>query len=69
MPIISKYTNEQFESMMNEIKVLLENRSVSPELSLMLLGNLATHILNQDIAPSQRKTMAENFAKALISSV
>jgi uncharacterized protein YejL (UPF0352 family) len=35
----------------------------------MIAGNIATNVLNQDIAASQRKAIAEKFAEALVSSV
>ncbi|TOJ03360.1 DUF1414 domain-containing protein, partial [Vibrio parahaemolyticus] len=41
----------------------------SPELTLMIAGNIATNVLNQRVATSQRKLIAEKFAQALMSSL
>ena len=35
----------------------------------MIAGNIATNVLNQNVAASQRKAIAEKFAQALISSI
>ncbi|WP_308569343.1 DUF1414 domain-containing protein, partial [uncultured Providencia sp.] len=39
------------------------------DLSLMVLGNMVTNLLNTSVAPAQRKMIAESFANALLSSV
>ncbi|EGQ7929912.1 YejL family protein [Vibrio vulnificus] len=69
MPITSKYTDEQVESILTEIGAVLDKHSATPELSLMIAGNIATNVLNQQVAASQRKLIAEKFAQALISSL
>ncbi|MFB9214462.1 YejL family protein [Vibrio sinaloensis] len=69
MPITSKYSDETVEQILTEIAVVLEKHSASAELSLMIAGNIATNVLNQDVAPSQRKVIAEKFAQALVSSI
>ncbi|MDA0126886.1 YejL family protein [Vibrio sp. MarTm2] len=69
MPITSKYSDETVEKILTEIAIVLEKHASSPELSLMIAGNIATNVLNQDVAPSQRKVIAEKFAQALISSI
>ncbi|HAS6045529.1 TPA: DUF1414 domain-containing protein [Vibrio vulnificus] len=69
MPITSKYTDEQVETILTEIGAVLDKHSATPELSLMIAGNIATNVLNQQVAASQRKLIAEKFAQALISSL
>ncbi|EIV8491920.1 YejL family protein [Vibrio vulnificus] len=69
MPITSKYTDEQVESILTEIGAVLDKHGAAPELSLMIAGNIATNVLNQQVAASQRKLIAEKFAQALISSL
>ncbi|EHH2472824.1 YejL family protein [Vibrio vulnificus] len=69
MPITSKYTDEQVESILTEIGAVLDKYGATPELSLMIAGNIATNVLNQQVAASQRKLIAEKFAQALISSL
>ena len=69
MPITSKYTDEQVEKILAEVGAVLEKHAASPELTLMIAGNIATNVLNQQVAASQRKVIAEKFAQALISSL
>ncbi|ELE1962096.1 YejL family protein [Vibrio vulnificus] len=69
MPITSKYTDEQVETILTEIGAVLDKHDATPELSLMIAGNIATNVLNQQVAASQRKLIAEKFAQALISSL
>ncbi|AAO11442.2 YejL family protein [Vibrio vulnificus] len=69
MPITSKYTDEQVETILTEIGAVLDKHGATPELSLMIAGNIATNVLNQQVAASQRKLIAEKFAQALISSL
>ncbi|CAM4430576.1 hypothetical protein JCM19233_6125 [Vibrio astriarenae] len=69
MPITSKYSDEQVEQILAEVAAILEKHQASPELSLMIAGNIATNVLNQNVAPSQRKAIADKFAQALVSSL
>ncbi|MBL4830263.1 MAG: YejL family protein [Aliivibrio sp.] len=69
MPIISKYSNQKIEQMLNEIVDVLDKHKASADLSLMIVGNIATNVLNQEIPAAQRKVIAEKFAQALISSI
>ncbi len=69
MPITSKYTDEQVETILAEVGAVLTKHGASADLSLMIAGNIATNVLNQQVAPAQRKLIAEKFAQALISSL
>ncbi|TFH91771.1 YejL family protein [Vibrio ouci] len=69
MPITSKYSDEQVEQILTEVAAVLEKHSAGPELALMIAGNIATNVLNHDVAASQRKAIAEKFAEALVSSI
>ena len=69
MPITSKYTDEQVENILAEVGAVLEKHAATPELTLMIAGNIATNVLNQRVAASQRKAIAEKFAQALMSSL
>ena len=68
MPIVSKYNNEQFDALMNDLITALEKHKAPVDLSLMVLGNLTTNIIN-GMAPAQRQAIAKSFAQALQSSV
>jgi uncharacterized protein YejL (UPF0352 family) len=69
MPITSKYSDQQIETMLAEIATVLAKHKSSPQLSLMLVGNIATNVLNQNVPKGQRKAIAKTFADALLASV
>ncbi|MCJ2377250.1 YejL family protein [Vibrio sp. ZSDZ34] len=69
MPITSKYSDNQVEEILSEVAAVLEKHGATPELSLMIAGNIATNVLNQDVAASQRHAIAEKFSQALLSSI
>ena len=69
MPQTSRYSNQEFEALMNKIIVVLEENDADRDLSLMILGNLVTNILNNQVPSSQRKAMAEQFSNVLMKSV
>lgn len=68
MPIQSRYSNEHFESLMHEIFVTLENSRASQDLALMVLGNSAANILNQQSDRKTREALVEKFCLALKKS-
>lgn len=69
MPVTSKYKNENVESILTDVIEVLEKHHASTDLSLMVLGNLATNIINCNIGINQRKLIAEKFSQALMSSI
>ncbi len=68
MPITSKYSDEHVESILTEIAAVLNKHNASPELTLMVVGNIATNVINQNVAAAQRKVIAEKI-RASISVV
>jgi uncharacterized protein YejL (UPF0352 family) len=69
MPIVSKYTNEQIESLVNELLTVMLKHKAPVDLSLLAIGNLTTHIIAERIPAAQQKTIAESFAAALVESI
>jgi len=69
MPQNSRYTNAEFEALMNKVILTLEESNTGRDLSLMVLGNVITHILNTQVSPDQRVEMADQFAAVLKKSV
>lgn len=68
MAIVSKYNNEQFDALMNDLITALEKHEAPVDLSLMVLGNLTTNIIS-GMAPAQRQAITEKFVQALTASV
>ncbi|MBO1518885.1 DUF1414 domain-containing protein [Oceanisphaera pacifica] len=68
MAITSKYEKE-FDTLLSDLEAVMDQQQAPADLRLMVLGNLATHIINHQIAPGQRKAIADKFAQVLTSSV
>ena len=69
MPMTSKYQDQQIEQILSDILDVLKIHQASTDLSLMVVGNIATNIINNNLPCEQRKLIAEKFAQALLSSV
>ncbi|TEW51950.1 YejL family protein [Psychromonas algicola] len=69
MPIQSKYSSQKIETILDQVMDVLHNNDVSVDLSLMVLGNSITHVINSQVPVSQRKTISDKFVKALSASI
>ena len=69
MPQSSRYSDEQVENLLLELVKVLEKYKALTDLSLMVLGNMVTNLINTTVTLTQRKTITESFAHALLSSV
>ncbi|MFD2166755.1 DUF1414 domain-containing protein [Thalassotalea euphylliae] len=69
MPIVSKYSNERVEKIIDNLLNVLIEEKAGADLSLMCLGNTITEVVNQQVPAEQREAIVENFAKALKQSV
>lgn len=69
MPIISKYSNKKIETILDEVMEVLHKNDVSVDLSLMVLGNAITHVINSQVPVSKRSQISDKFVKALSASI
>jgi len=69
MPIISKYSSQKIETILNEVMDVLHKNDVSVDLSLMILGNSITHIINSQVPVNKRTEISNKFVKALSASI
>ncbi|MDU3301820.1 MAG: YejL family protein [Enterobacter ludwigii] len=69
MPQHSCYSDEHVEQLLSELVNVLEKHKTPTDLSLMVLGNMVTNLINTSVAPAQRQAIAKSFAQALQSSV
>ncbi|NIG88516.1 YejL family protein [Serratia symbiotica] len=69
MPQSSRYSDERVEQLLSELINVLEEHHTPTDLSLMVLGNMVTNLINTSVAPAQRKTLARSFAEALQASI
>ena len=69
MPIISKYSDKKIEKILDEVMDVLHKNEVSVDLSLMILGNTITHIMNSQVPANKRTEISSKFVKALSASI
>lgn len=68
MPIQSKYSNQEFETLMQDIFVAIEKNKADRDLSIMALGNVLATIFTQQVNAANRDVMVEQFCKILRKS-
>jgi uncharacterized protein YejL (UPF0352 family) len=69
MPQTSRYSDQQVEQLLSELALVFENNKTPTDLSLMVLGNMVTNLINTTFSPAQRKAIAETFSDALKASI
>ncbi|MDO6426842.1 MULTISPECIES: YejL family protein [Thalassotalea] len=69
MPIVSKYSNERVEKIIQDLQNVLVDEKVTADLALMCLGNVVTSIIEHDIKEAQQQAMVDNFTNALKKSI
>ena len=68
MPIVSKYSNERVEKIIQNLLDVLVKEEATPDLALMCLGNTITSVISQ-IPESNRAAVVDNFTIALKKTV
>ena len=69
MPQQSRYSDEHVEQLLSELAQVLEKHQTPTDLSLMVLGNMVTNLINNSVSSAQRQAIARSFAQALQSSI
>lgn len=69
MPQQSKYSDAQFEAIMNDVVFALEKHQANRDLSLMVLGNVITNIFAHQVNEQSREKMAKQFTQVLLKSI
>ncbi|SQB80383.1 conserved protein, UPF0352 family [Escherichia coli] len=65
MPQISRYSDEQVEQLLAELLNILEKHKAPTDLSLMVLGNMVTNLINTSIAPGPTPGNCQLFCPRL----
>ncbi|MBL0710703.1 MAG: DUF1414 domain-containing protein [Colwellia sp.] len=68
MPIVSKYSNERVEKIIQELIDVLVNEEATTDLALMCLGNTVTNVIGK-IPAEKQSAVVDNFTKALKQSI
>ncbi|TDQ59518.1 hypothetical protein EDC45_0168 [Mesocricetibacter intestinalis] len=69
MALHSKYQDKQVNLILNDMIEVLEKHNTPVDLSLMVLGNMVTHLLTANVGSSQRIALAKAFSDSLLKSV
>lgn len=68
MPVVSKYSNDRVENIINELMDVLVKNKCSSDLALMCLGNTLTNVIEQ-LPSEKQQAVVEHFTQALLQSV
>ncbi|WP_109428232.1 YejL family protein [Aggregatibacter kilianii] len=69
MAIQSKYQDKQIDAILNDMIAVLEKHQAPLDLSLIVLGNMATNLLTGNLGKQQQKVLAQAFSEALLNSI
>lgn len=69
MPQASRYTDKEVEQLLTELVNVLEKNHTPTDLSLMVLGNMVTNLINTSVAPASRPAIVRSFVGALQASI
>ena len=68
MPIKSRYSNEQFDALTQDVFLALEKNKAKGDLSIMVLGNVLANIFQNQVPVDVREKMIAQFCAALTKS-
>ena len=69
MPIISKYSNDEINNLVDDILNVIQDKKAPVDLTLIALGNTVSNVIDSNVPESQKKAIAKSFSDALISSL
>ncbi len=65
----SKYSDQQVQSLLNDLAAVLEKHQSSVDLSFMEMGNTFTNLLQYSVGLNKQKALADAFCNALKNSL
>lgn len=65
----SKYTDEKINQILTDMLTVLEKHQAPVELSLIVLGNMTSNLLINNLGEQQRLNLAQAFSNALLDAV
>jgi uncharacterized protein YejL (UPF0352 family) len=69
MPIISKYSNDEINNLVNDLLTVVQNNKAPVDLALIALGNTVSNIIDDNVPEKQKQAIAQSFSDALLSSL
>ncbi|MCW9716477.1 YejL family protein [Avibacterium avium] len=65
----SKFQDKQVDTLLNELIAVFEKHQTPVDLSLVVLGNMVTNVLKNNMGQQQRIALAQAFSDALMNSL
>ncbi|MFZ7273815.1 YejL family protein [Avibacterium avium] len=65
----SKFQDKQVDTLLNELITVFEKHQTPVDLSLVVLGNMVTNVLKNNMGQQQRIALAQAFSDALMNSL
>lgn len=65
----SKFQDKQVDTLLNELIAVFEKHQTPVDLSLVVLGNMVTNVLKNNMGQQQRIVLAQAFSDALMNSL
>jgi uncharacterized protein YejL (UPF0352 family) len=69
MPIISKYSNDEINNLVNEIISVIQTNKAPVNLALIALGNTVSNVIDDNVPQKQKVAIAKSFSDALLASI
>lgn len=69
MPIVSKYSAQQQDKLLEQVLSIFEDQEIPIDLCLMTLGNAVSNVIARGYPAAKQAIVAEQFARVLLQSV
>ncbi len=69
MPIISKYSNDEINNLVEEIISVIQTNKAPVDLALIALGNTVSNVIDDNVGEQQKLAIAKSFSDALLASM
>ena len=69
MPIISKYSNEEINNLVEQFLDVIRDNKPPVDLALVALGNAVSNVIDNNVEGNLKSTIAKSFADALYYSL
>ncbi|MDU0114778.1 DUF1414 domain-containing protein [Psychrosphaera aquimarina] len=69
MPIISKYSNDEINNLVEEIISVIQANKAPVDLALIALGNTVSNVIDDNVSEKQKMAIAKSFSDALLASM
>ena len=69
MPIISKYSSDEINNLVEQVLNVVQDNKVPVDLALIVFGNAVSNVIDNNVANDVKKDIAKSFSDALMASI